>query len=120
MAKKKKIAPCDNCPWRTDAPLRYWDDEHFRSIWSSCQDDGLALMLCHKSKPNEGLELPCAGAILVVGFDAIGLRIAAIQGRVNPNEYSANGIELYPDFKAMLRANEIEVPKRNRLIPDKE
>lgn len=42
--------PCENCPWRVDAPRGYWDPQHFVDIFRNCQDDGLNIMLCHKSR----------------------------------------------------------------------
>lgn len=107
--------PCDNCPWRKDAPPGYWDPDHFKSIWNNCQDDGLRLMLCHKSRPDEGVEVPCAGYVVTVGYDSIGLRLAAMQGKVDPREYNAKGIPLYDSFEDMMRAQGIEPPPRNKV-----
>ena len=107
--------PCDNCPWRRDAPVGYWDPEHFRDIWRNCQDDGMSLMLCHKSRLDEDIKVPCAGAILVLGFASIGIRIATMRGTIDPAEYGADGLELYSTFAEMLEANGITVPARNKL-----
>ena len=75
-------------------------------------------MLCHQSKPKEGVELPCAGAVIVLGFDSIGIRIATLQGKLDPEEY-ASDVELYSSFDNMMRANNIVPPKRNRILPDR-
>lgn len=112
------IGPCDNCPWRKDAPPRYWHDDHFVSIWSNCQDDGLSLMLCHKSRPPES-QIICAGYAIVIGFESIGLRLAAAQGRFDPGEYSANGIELYSSFDALMKAQGLRPPARNAITQDR-
>ena len=111
-----KRKPCDNCPWRKDAPPGHWDPAHFRDIWRNCQDDGHALMLCHKSKPAEKIEIPCAGAVVVLGFKSIGIRIAALRGKLDVDAY-ASDVPLFPTFLAMLRANGIRPPKRNRWTP---
>jgi Family of unknown function (DUF6283) len=105
--------PCDNCPWRRDALPGYWDPQHFRDIWQSCQDDGQALMLCHKSKPGEKVNIPCAGYVIVVGYESIGVRIATTLGRLNPEEYKTDE-PLYETFEEMMDANEVELPQRNR------
>ena len=54
-------------------------------------------MLCHKSKLPT-LKIPCAGYVLIVGFESIGLRIAAMQGTVDISQYSANGLRLFGKY----------------------
>jgi Family of unknown function (DUF6283) len=110
--------PCENCPWRVDAPRGYWDPTHFKEIWRNCQDDGMNVMLCHKStalpKADRG-DVPCQGWIRVMGFDAIGVRLLAMQGKVTIGEVEDKaGPKLFPNFAAMLRANKIKLPKRSR------
>lgn len=109
--------PCANCPWRRDAPRGHWDPDHFRSIWHNCQDDGLALMLCHKTATREvAPDTPCAGAVLVLGFQSIGIRLAAGAGRVVLSEYVSR-VPLFADMAEMLRANGVRLPPRNRVKP---
>lgn len=107
--------PCADCPWRQDAPTGHWHPDHFVSIWQSCQDDGMAFMLCHKSRPAEGVRIPCAGYVLVVGFASIGLRLECLAGRLDPRDYDAGGVALYATFADMLRANGVRLPRRNRV-----
>lgn len=104
--------PCANCPWRRDAPVGHWDAQHFKDISVNCRDDGMALMLCHKSNKVEGS--PCVGAILAVGLESIGLRIAVLQGKIDLKNFSTD-TPLYRSFEEMLRANKVRIPKRNRL-----
>ena len=117
---------CDNCPWRVDAPRGYWDPQHFVEIWRNCQDDGTNIMLCHKSRvrvlnalsDDRHPEVPCQGWIRVMGFDAIGVRIFAMQNKITPEEVEAKaGPELFPTFTAMMRATKIKLPKRSRVKP---
>jgi hypothetical protein len=109
--------PCANCPWRVDAPRQHWDPAHFVSIWRDCQDDGPNLMLCHKSARSTRT-LPCQGWIRVLGFEAIGVRIAVMRGLATAAEVADRaGPELFPSFAKMLRANKIRLPARNRFIP---
>jgi hypothetical protein len=110
--------PCESCPWRVDAPRGYWDPQHFVDIWRNCKDDGMHVMLCHKStalpKEERG-EIPCQGWIRVMGFSAIGVRLLALRNAVTPEEVEdKDGPELFPTFAAMLRANKIKLPNRTR------
>lgn len=111
--------PCENCPWRLDAPRGYWHPQHFVDIWKNCQDDGLHVMLCHKSTalPEEDRRaLPCQGWIRVLGFNAIGVRLLVIRGQATREEVEdAKGPELFRSFAAMLRANKIRLPKRSKV-----
>lgn len=108
---------CENCPWRVDAPRGYWDPQHFVDIWRNCQDDGLNVMLCHKSnalpKEKRG-DIPCQGWIRVMGFDAIGVRLLVMRGGATFEEVEDNaGPKLFPTFAAMMKANKIPLPRRS-------
>jgi hypothetical protein len=113
--------PCDNCPWRVDAPRGYWDPQHFVDIWRNCQDDGTNVMLCHKSNAlseDRRSEIPCQGWIRVMGFDAIGVRILVMRGQATLEEVDdKDGPALFPTFAAMMRANKIRLPRRSRATP---
>lgn len=76
----------------------------------------MALMLCHKSRIVEGVEVPCAGYVIVVGCESIGLRIASFRGDVNPDEYVSD-TPLYKTFREMMLANGVNPPRRNRFLP---
>ena len=112
--------PCANCPWRRDAEPGYWHPDHFRDIWRTCQDDGHSLMLCHKSSKDVDEPLVCQGWIRVLKTDAVGVRIALIQGRVTAEEMDdLDTADLYASFDEMMAANGIEPPPRNRYISPK-
>lgn len=111
--------PCENCPWRVDAKRDYWDPSHFEEIWRNCQDDGMNVMLCHKSRmagiEEPRREIPCQGWIRVMGFSAIGVRLLAMQNKITIEEVEdKDGPTLFQSFAAMLRANKIKLPKRSR------
>ncbi len=110
--------PCENCPWRVDAPREHWHPQHFLDIWRNCQDDGMNVMLCHKSNAlpkEERGDVPCQGWIRVMGFDAIGVRVLAMRDKITTEEVEdREGPELFPTFAAMLLANKIRLPKRSR------
>lgn len=120
-ATTKLRRPCSNCPWRVDAPRDYWDPQHFVDIWRNCKDDGMSIMLCHKSSalPNEDRsDVPCQGWIRVMGFTAIGVRILAMQNKITIEEVEdRDGPKLFSSFAAMMRANKIMPPKRSRQSP---
>ncbi len=119
-ATTKLRRPCENCPWRVDAPRGYWDPQHFVDIWRNCQDDGLNVMLCHKSNAvpvAERGDIPCQGWIRVMGFDAIGVRLLVMGGKATFEEVEDKaGPELFPTFAAMMKANKIPLPKRSRHV----
>lgn len=119
MSKLRK--PCDNCPWRVDAPRGHWANDHFESIYRNCQDDGQSIMLCHKASavaPAERIEHVCQGWLRVIRDEAIGVRIALMRGYVTEAEMlDTKGPELFGSFKEMLEANKIRLPKRNRYKP---
>lgn len=115
-AKLRK--PCDNCPWRVDAPRQYWDPQHFIDIANNCRGDGMNVMMCHKSTAMPGggrnpQAPPCQGWIRVVGYAAIGVRILVMTGKVTDEEVNDRSPpELFPTFDAMLRANKIRLRGR--------
>ena len=112
--------PCSNCPWRVDAPREHWDPQHFVEIYRNCQDDGMHVMLCHKAiaLPEEDRDsLPCQGWLRVMGFSAIGARLACMNGTATVEEVEdRDGPELFPTFAAMMRANKIPMFKRSRAV----
>jgi hypothetical protein len=114
--------PCSNCPWRLDAPPEKWHRKHFRRIWRNCQDDGLSMMLCHKAPAQptaaEREGMICQGWARVVGTDAIGVRLALMQGLVSPCEVAdRGGPPLHASFAEMMRANLVRPPARNVVVP---
>ena len=113
--------PCSSCPWRIDTSREHWDPQHFADVWRNCQDDGLHVMLCHKSnalpKEKRG-DIPCQGWIRVMGFDAIGVRLLAMQNKITCEEVEdKDGPKLFPTFTAMMRANKIPLPRRSKMVP---
>ena len=60
-------------------------------------------MLCHKSTGDK--PVICAGWAAVEGFAAIGLRLAAMRGRYNPDGLDVEGVGLYSSMREMIQAN---------------
>lgn len=112
--------PCNNCPWRKDAEPAYWHPDHFTSIWDSCQDDGVGQMLCHKATklpPEQQSKLLCRGWLIVLGTDAIGVRLALMRKTITSADLDpASGCPpLYETFADMVRAQGIDPPPWNRI-----
>jgi Family of unknown function (DUF6283) len=110
------LTPCSTCPWRKDAVKRVRQPANFRALFTNCQDDGLSIMLCHHSK-EERADLFCRGWVLVVGVAAIGVRLLMCRGKVKPADLDRpkRCPELFGSFAAMLRANGVRPPRRNRV-----
>lgn len=115
--------PCNNCPWRKDAPRRHWHPDHFTSIWVNCQDDGVNIMNCHKaaeSAPAIARKLVCQGWVRVMKLDAIGVRFALMRDLVTIEEMNdADVPDLFQTFREMLVANGVKPPRRNRRTPSR-
>lgn len=51
-----------------------------------------------------------------MGFDAIGVRLLAMQDKITIEEVEdKGGPTLFPTFAAMMRANKIRLPRRSRM-----
>lgn len=112
--------PCKSCPWRignTPDTIPNFKADLSAKLSQTCRDDGLQIMACHKSR--EGREIPCAGFVLQVGPESIGLRFAVRRGAVNPDEYETDA-PLHATFEAMHRAQGVVTPPRNRVAADED
>ena len=72
-------------------------------IAQDCRGDGLTTMLCHKS--TKAKPIICAGWAAVEGYDAIGLRLATIQGKYDPAGLNVKGLDLFGSMREMIEAN---------------
>ena len=103
--------PCENCPWLKDAPREYWDPQHFVDIFRNCQGDSMHVMLCHKANAlpvEKRTDLVCQGWVRVLGFDAIGVRLAAMKGKITVEEVNDRSFKLFKSFASMLKANKVK------------
>lgn len=76
--------PCNNCPYRKDAPLRHWAIEEFENLLDKESDYLGATFGCHK-KDNH----VCVGWLMNQdqrNFPSIMLRISLSQNNI-PREY---------------------------------
>ncbi len=76
--------PCSECPWRTDAQPQKFAAERYEALQATSNQSGLyaPLFACHMTK--EGREQACAGWLAVAGVEHLGVRLALIQGRLDP------------------------------------
>ena len=96
-----KRRPCQSCPWRKstktqDIPGGGMD--HIRS--QGIQGNGLTVMACHLSTDAD--PFACAGFIVQVGFDSIGIRLLANMGALKPDDFESGGAELHGSVTEML------------------
>jgi hypothetical protein len=77
-------------------------------------------MLCHKSvnQPTTAPPLICQGWIRVMKLDAVGVRLALVRNLITMEEVDDTDVpDLFSTFRAMLLANGIRPPPRNRYTP---
>jgi hypothetical protein len=67
-----------------------------------CAPDSLKAMACHLG--TERNVIPCAGFVVVVGRDSIGLRLAASRGVLRFEDYETDA-PLHPSMAAMMAAH---------------
>lgn len=98
----QKHRPCGTCPFRRDSTPGYWHREHFQSLVDHCQGDGIRWMSCHCDQSGGTI---CSGWAYTLGYDAIGLRLAVLLGRFDPDKIDVSGLDLYASAGEMLAAN---------------
>ncbi|GBF17407.1 hypothetical protein Br6_04813 [Rhodococcus sp. Br-6] len=80
--------PCAECPWRRDVPAGKFTSERYDALAATSGGPGCEapvsapMFACHKTA--EGAEQACAGWLAVAGGDHLGVRVAVIQGRLDP------------------------------------
>jgi hypothetical protein len=111
MPKAYMKAPCENCPYRKDAPRHYWDAIEFEKVLESERSQIGSIFSCHKqaSLPNNQRGF-CAGWLLDQRerhVPSIALRVALLA----PDALAAmeavtdGGHEMFSSVEAMCRAN---------------
>lgn len=100
--KTKTHRPCSSCPWRKDVKPGLWHRDHFQSIANECRGNGMRVMGCHKADGSI-----CVGWAAVEGFNAIGVRIAALTKQYDPKKLNTKGLEMYASMREMIEANNV-------------
>jgi hypothetical protein len=91
-----KRRPCLTCPWRKDVPPHGFPGG---SICESLErmaagEFPAAAMQCHNTPDGPQAQV-CVGFAVRVGFDSVGLRLAALTGRYDPATVTADDVELW-------------------------
>jgi hypothetical protein len=112
--------PCENCPYRKDAPRKLWDREEFERLLETEADQIVATYACHKQGGLPDAERGfCAGWLLdqrARGLPSIALRMKVLtdgEAAAALEVVSDGGHALYPSVEAMCRANGVSA-KRGR------
>lgn len=110
--KAHMTRPCENCPYRMDAPRRLWHRSEFERLLNAEQRELGSTYACHKQgdrpKAQRGF---CAGWALDQkrrGIPSIAFRLilnSEPDARAAFEALSADGLELFPSVEAMCRAN---------------
>lgn len=110
--------PCENCPYRMDAPRRLWHRSEFVKLLESDENLLGSTYACHKQG-----EMPASARGLCAGWlldqkrrhvPSIALRMLLMTNeaaRAAFEAVSAEGLEMFRTVKAMCRANGVR-PKR--------
>lgn len=113
--------PCSNCPYRTDAPLRHWDKEEFRTLLEGETDHNSQQLgvtyFCHKNNGSI-----CVGWLIKQDenrLPSIMLRIALSKHNVTREYLDSlhSPAPLYKDVKTMIKANFPQLLKTNKKQP---
>lgn len=98
--------PCGDCPWRRDSTPGQFPPERYDALLSTCRgpgggnaEFGAALFACHKTP--DGRETACAGFLAVEGWSNLSVRMAVIDGRLDPA-----ALEPGPDWPALYESYE--------------
>ena len=112
MNRRHMTTPCENCPYRMDAPRKYWHRSEFEKVLRSERQHMGTTFACHKQ-----YDLPagergfCAGWLLDQkkrGLPSIALRIALMNDRdaqAALDRVTNAGFKMFRTVKAMCRAN---------------
>lgn len=107
----QKKSPCNNCPYRTDAPLKLWDKSEYEKLLSQDEQWG-AVYGCHKKDGHV-----CVGWMmkqLENGTPNLNLRLSLMRNKVS-REYLDSlhcKSELYESVEQMVEANYPEIKSR--------
>ena len=104
-----KAVLCRNCPFRRSSPkageaggsVPVSNDLHkMRSVAHNITE-GMSVMQCHKS--SDAKPKPCAGYLSVVGYESVGVRLAACMGTIDRADVGRSIPGLYSSLREMLK-----------------
>ena len=119
--------PCENCPYRKDAPRHHWSVEEFESVLEGERSDFGKTFACHKQASLSAKERGfCAGWLLdqkARGVPSIVLRLALSQdpeAMAAFDAVTADGLEMFANVADMCTANGVPARMRKRWRFDSE
>lgn len=103
--------PCRTCPWRVTqdaSEIPGFGLEKAEALANTCGSPGNDLPIgspmfaCHQSRTGD--EIPCAGWLASVGNYHLGVRVAIMDGRFDPESITPDDSwpELEPDFTSLI------------------
>jgi hypothetical protein len=103
--------PCDECPWRRDAPAGRFAACRYDALRETAgapgREAGLQapIFACHKTA--DGQDRACASWLAVVGVDHLGVRLAVATGLLSPDALlpKVGWPDLYGSYEELARAN---------------
>lgn len=112
MRRAHQTRPCENCPYRKDAPRKHWDRSEFEHLLEMEGSQLGSLYACHKlGKVDVKMRGVCAGWLLDQkrrGIPSIRLRVLLIRDPEVVRAYedvSDGGHEMFASVAAMCRVN---------------
>lgn len=95
--------PCEECPWRRDAPVGAFPAEAYRHSARTAFDASPEKFSCHMS----GTDKPqtCAGFLLSNSANNLAVRLAIARGQIDLSKVSARDHTLYRSYREMAVAN---------------
>lgn len=102
----RKRKPCVTCPWRRDVPPHGFPGGSIDARLARMAEGDFmtTAMQCHCTPDGERAQV-CVGFAVQVGFESVGLRIAAMTGGFDPNDVSADGVDLWPSYHDLFRVH---------------
>jgi hypothetical protein len=112
MDRCHPVTPCENCPYRMDAPRTLWHRSEFEGVLESQRSQFGKIFNCHKHAALEPHARGfCAGWLLDQkkrGLPSIALRLELCRSaaaREALDAVDARGLRMFRSVQAMCRAN---------------
>lgn len=101
--------PCNECPWKRDSPPGQFPASRYEELRATSDQSGIAAPMfgCHRGEPGTNADLACAGWLAVAGVEHLGIRLAVITGRLEPEDLQPGEgwPDLYGSYQELAAAN---------------
>lgn len=103
--KYTKTSPCNNCPYRKDAPLQHWAKEEFENLMQKDSEQIGSVFACHKKDGHV-----CVGWLMDQDkrrLPSIALRLSLSQNEVSTDYLDSLKCksEMFNNISDMVKAN---------------